>query len=272
MSADVITPWLERWGLDPDGEPFTTRFGSRLAPVRHLGEPAMLKIAGHEDERRGGALMDWWGAEGAARVLRRAEDAILLERVCGPRSLAAMALGGRDDEATAVLCETAMRLHAPRAKPAPEALVPLDSWFHALDVAARRDGGVFAAAQPFAARLLAEPRDIVVLHGDLHHDNVLDGGDRGWLAIDPKGLIGERGFDYANLFRNPTAELALAPGIMERRVAVVAETARLEPVRLLQWVFAYAALGAAWSLDSGHDPGPGLAIAQMAAGRIGVAV
>jgi hypothetical protein len=41
------------------------------------------------------------------------------------------------------------------------------------------------------------------LHGDIHHDNILDFGRRGWLAIDPKRLFGERGFDYANLFCNP---------------------------------------------------------------------
>jgi streptomycin 6-kinase len=104
----------------------------------------------------------------------------------------------------------------------------------------------------------------VVLHGDLHHDNVLDGGPRGWLAIDPKGLIGERGFEYANLFRNPDIEIALAPGRLRRQVGVVARQARLDPKRLLQWIFAYAALGAAWSQGSGQDPRPGLAIAELA--------
>ena len=43
-----------------------------------------------------------------------------------------------------------------------------------------------------AQALLADPRERSVLHGDLHHDNALDFGARGWRAIDPKGLIGER--------------------------------------------------------------------------------
>jgi aminoglycoside/hydroxyurea antibiotic resistance kinase len=46
-----------------------------------------------------------------------------------------------------------------------------------------------------------------VLHGDLHHGNVLDFGLRGWLAIDPKGLLGERGFDFANIFTNPISPI-----------------------------------------------------------------
>ena len=41
-------------------------------------------------------------------------------------------------------------------------------------------------------KLLAEPREVCALHGDLHHDNVLDFGPRGWLAIDPHALVGER--------------------------------------------------------------------------------
>ena len=272
MAPDPIEPWLRRWSLILDGEPFTTRFGSRLAPVRRESEAAMLKIAVHAEDRRGGELMAWWDGQGAARVLRRAGEAILLERVSGPRSLAAMALAGGDDEATTILCDTAMRLHAPRPAPAPAGLVPLEIWFRSLGDAARRTGGLYATANSVAVGLLGEPRDIVVLHGDFHHDNVLDGGDRGWLVIDPKGLLGERGFEYANLFRNPTAELALSPGVMDRRLEMVAGTADLEPARLLLWVFAYAALGAAWSVESGHDPGPGLAIARQAAARIGIAV
>jgi len=51
--------------------------------------------------------------------------------------------------------------------------------------------------------LLADQHDVGVLHGDIHHGNILDFGPRGWLTIDPKGLIGERDFDYANLFCNP---------------------------------------------------------------------
>jgi len=263
MTDDPYQPWMTRWRLTPDGAPFTTRFGSRLAPVLADGAPAMLKIAGHEEEARGAALMAWWAGDGVALVLAHEDEALLLERLSGPRSLAAMALGGEDDEATRVLCRCAAHLHAPRPAPPPSSLVPLGIWFRALFEAAS-EGGVFARATPVARLLLAEPREPVVLHADLHHDNVLDGGARGWLAIDPKGLIGERAFEYANLFRNPTAELALTPGRMRRQASIVVEEARLERERLFQWIFAYAALGAAWSASAGQDAAPGLAIAEMA--------
>jgi streptomycin 6-kinase len=264
---DTLEPWLRRWALTADGQAFETKFGSRLAPVlTATGERAMLKVAAHPEEVAGGALMAWWGGLGAASVLAREDCAILLERLEGPRSLAALARQGEDDAATRILCEAAAGLHAPRASPPPPTLVPLDIWFRALWPAEAAHGGAFATAAAVARELLDDPRDPVVLHGDLHHDNVLDGGARGWLAIDPKGLIGERAFEFANLFRNPDAGLALAPGRMGRQAAIVAEAAGVERPRLLRWILVYAALGAAWSLQSGHeaDARAGFAITEAA--------
>jgi streptomycin 6-kinase len=264
MPSPTFDPWLARWNLTPDGAEFTTRFGSRLLPVLWQGEPAILKLAGNEEERRGGELMEWYGGVGAARVLAREGDAILLERLMGERSLSHMARSGRDDDATRILCRTAMALHAPRKEIAPANLVPLKTWFRALETAAARHGGTFAKCANVARTLLADQREPVVLHGDFHHDNVLDGGARGWLAIDPKGLIGERAFEYANLFRNPDLATALAPGRMQRRLEIVTREAGLDRRRLLEWVLAYAGLGAAWSLEDGGDPGAGLEIAERA--------
>jgi len=265
MPSQPFKHWLVRWNLTADGPAFTTRFGSRLLPVLWRGERAILKIAGHEEERRGGELMEWYGGTGAAQVLARERDALLLERLMGERSLSDMARRGQDDDATRILCRTAMALHAPRDQAAPTGLVPLEIWFCALETAAAQRGGTFATCARAARSLLADQREPVALHGDFHHDNVLDGGPRGWLVIDPKGLIGERGFEYANLFRNPDLATALAPGQMRRRAQIVAQEADLDGRRLLEWVVAYAGLGAAWSLEDGDDPSPGLAIAEHAA-------
>lgn len=264
-SSTPFEPWLARWSLTTDGAPLTTRFGNHLLPVRYDGAPAMLKIAVHEEERRGGELMEWWGGDGAARVLARDGDALLMERLTGARSLSAMARSGDDDEATRILCQTAQALHRPRREPAPRSLIPLGDWFRALEPAASQHGGTFQRSAAVAKSLLGTAGDPVVLHGDFHHDNVLDGGARGWLVIDPKGLMGEAGFEYANLFRNPDIDIALATGQLRRRARIVVNETGLEMKRLLQWVLAYAGLGAAWSLSSGDDPGPGLRIAEAAA-------
>ena len=274
MTFDEFEPWMSRWSLRPDGEPFVNlyngRVSSRLAPVDHRGAPAMLKIAGGEEERLGGALMAWWAGEGAAQVLEREGPAILLERLTGSRSLVAMARTGHDDEATLILCRALARLHTPRANPPPASLVPLPVWFRALPAAAKRHGGVLEVSRSHAQSLLASPRDERPLHGDLHHGNVLDAGPRGWLAIDPKGLIGERGFDYANILCNPDIETAAAPGVLMRRAKIIVAEADLELERYLGWVLAYAGLSASWILDEGGDASPALLIACLAAVELGM--
>lgn len=253
---------LARWELEPDGEPVETR-SSLLLPVRYNGMPAMLKVAREEEERRGAAAMAWWHGEGAAKVLARHGEALLLERATGSRSLAAMVASGDDDEASRILCKTTMRLHAPRPGP-PRELVPLPRWFEALAPAARTHGAVLAQADTAAQALLADPRDVVVLHGDIHHGNVLDGGERGWLAIDPKGLLGERTFDFVNILRNPDPDTALTPGRFERQIEVLAAAASVDRQRLLDWTLAFAGLSAAWHLADGTSPDLDLAIARLA--------
>jgi len=254
---------LARWDLVPDGEPITTP-SSLLLAVRHNGVPAMLKVAREEEERRGGALMAWWDGDGAAKVLAAHGDALLLERATGRRSLAAMVTDGQDDEASRILCDVAALLHAPRPGPPPQ-LVPLTRWFEALAPAARTHGGVLAQADLAAQALLADPRDVVVLHGDIHHGNVLDGGERGWLAIDPKGLWGERTFDFVNILRNPDVAVALAPGRFDHQAEVLTAAASVERRRLLDWTLAFAGLSAAWHLADGTSADLDFAIAALAA-------
>jgi streptomycin 6-kinase len=259
----MFEPFLRQWSLIPDGEPIRPH-SSSLLPVRRGDEPAMLKIAHGEEERNGAALMTWWGGDGAARVLAREEDAILLERAMGTRSLETMSREGRDDEATRIICAATSRLHAPRPEPLPPTLVPLSRWFRDLEPGAAEHGGYLSRAAPIARELLAAPQDVVVLHGDVHHGNFLDFEARGWLAIDPKGLIGERGFDYVNLFRNPDLETVTQPGLFERRLALVTEVAGLDRVRLLMWIVAFTGLSAAWVLNDGEEPEDDLAVGVLA--------
>jgi len=263
---NAVEHYLREWGLTLDGEQATTR-SSVLAPVRCGGVPAMLKIARVEEERRGGALMAWWGGDGAARVLARDGQALLLERVEGENSLTQWAEHGRDDDASRLICAVAARLHTPRVGSPPE-LVPLARWFAALEPAASMYGGVLKAAAEKARSLLAQPLESVVLHGDLHHGNVLDGGRRGWLAIDPKGLVGERGFDFANVFCNPAPKVVTSPGRLARQASMIAGAAGLERKRLLEWVLAYAGLSAAWSLGDGQNPELSLSVAELAAAEL----
>lgn len=259
----MFTEYIVRWDLVPDGAPIRTH-SSHLLPVQRHGVPAMLKIAHDDEERQGGALMVWWNGEGAAQVLAHEGDALLLERAENTRSLAQMVHDGRDNDATRILCSAAAKLHAPREQSQPEQLVPLDRWFRSLWPAAQQYGGLFTDCAKAARELLDKPQEVVVLHGDIHHGNVLDFGTRGWLAIDPKGLFGERGFDYANVFCNPDRESACVAGQFERRLNCIAEEAGLNRTRLLKWILAWSGLSAAWIVETGEQPEVDFDVAKFA--------
>ena len=268
----MFKAYIDRWGLVPDGAPIERR-SSSLLPVRYRGEPAILKLAREAEERRGAAIMEWWGGDGAARMLARDGDALLMERATGSRSLSDMARNGEDDEATRILVGVADSLHAPRTTPPPPGLTSLEDWFRELWPAAQARSGLLARSAATARELLAAPRDIVVLHGDLHHDNVLDFGGRGWLAIDPKRLTGERGFDFANIFTNPDLEdpsrpVGVEPARFLRRLEIVASAVQLERRRLLQWILAWTGLSAAWYLSDGDPAEIDFQVAALAAAEL----
>ena len=227
----------------------------------------MLKVTMEAEEKFGGRLMIWWSGEGAARVLAHNRDAFLLERAVGGASLTELAQNGHDDEASRIICGVVARLHTPRSGSPPD-LVPLTQWFRELEPIAANHGGILVHAATTARGLLAAPQEVVVLHGDIHHGNILDFGERGWLAIDPKGLTGERGFDYANIFCNPDYSTATAPAAFAGRLEAIAEAAGLERKRLLQWILAWAGLSAAWSLGDGASPHTALRVAELATAEL----
>jgi streptomycin 6-kinase len=229
----------------------------------------MLKIALIEEERIGGQLMKWWNGQGAAKVFLQDENAILMERAIGSRSLKEMASSNQDDEASAIICSVVSKLHSVSHKTSPEKMVPLSRWFKSLEMIAEKEKNLLKKSWLTAQHLLRKPREITVLHGDIHHQNILDFGTQGWLAIDPKGLLGERYFDYANIFCNPDEETATKPGRLEKQAHLISELAKLDYQRLLQWILAYAGLSAAWHLEEGTNANLALEVAELSSSLIG---
>ena len=261
----TLEEYRDRWHLTADGAPFSTT-SSHLQPVLRDGTPAMLKVARIEEEANGCRLLAWWRGDGAARVYDVDDHAAVLE--WGGESLVGMAEVD-DDRATRILCDVAETLHAASARgfaTRPEGLIPLDTWFRSLFDRAGHDASTRAAA--LARWLIRSGGEIVVLHGDLHHDNVLDFGERGRLAIDPKYLVGNRVFDYTNILCNPRQDLAEAR--FDRRVALICERADIPERSLLEWTVAWTALSASWFAADGNtaDERNALRIGALAEARL----
>lgn len=248
--------YLAAWRL-ADPQPLAVTATSHIYTVTSGDERAVLKLLtplGLKDERRGGLALRWFDGRGAVRLLRSGRQAQLLE-YAGGEPLAAVVKRGDDERAAGIIGEVLNQLH--RFSPIqPRGQVPLHRWFRSLFNRARADRAagqesVYVRGAKVARALLAEPQQVCALHGDIHHENIRFKEGRGWLAFDPKGLIGERTYDAANTFCNPWD----VPGVIRTEARVLAVSAILARAlgvtqgRLLSFVFAYACLSASWWLD-----------------------
>jgi streptomycin 6-kinase len=123
-------------------------------------------------------------------------------------------------------------------------------------------------AETLFAELFASEGEKFLLHGDLHHGNILSAGDGSWLAIDPKGVVGEAAYETAALLHNPVGALDGPDprGLLERRLDVLSGELGLDRDRIRVWGLAQAVLAAYWGLeDGGRVWGEALAFARLLA-------
>ncbi len=228
---------------------------SRVWKVERIGHPGAafvvkaLKPAGME-ELRGAHYLRWRDGHGTAR-LHDLQGATMLLEYAGDHSLDAHLKDGRDGECVEIFAQALAALHAPSPTPVPADLQPLERHFSALFAAAGKKP-LYAQGARTAERLLAMPHGAVPLHGDLHHGNVLE-SPRGWLAIDPHGLLGDAAFDAGNIFYNPydRDELCLDPARARRMAERFALAMGCRPAHVLDHAFAYGCLSAAWHGEDG---------------------
>ncbi|MEU7901636.1 aminoglycoside phosphotransferase family protein [Actinoplanes sp. NPDC049118] len=267
------------------GTPYPLSF-NWVAPVRRAdGSPAVLKLgvptAAHLAQEAD-ALSFFAGAgAGAAGLLDRdaGRGALLIERVEPGHTLRTL-VREQDERATAVLVAMMRRLH----RPAPPGLACAELTTYAEGFAAhlRRYPGddpiprrlVERAAGLFDELCASAPRR-VVLHGDLHHENVLAGTREPWLAIDPHGLLGDPGYEVGAVLYNPFDGDEPVLDLLPARIEQFADGLDMDIDRVVAWGFVQAVLSEVWSSDGDGDgdggaatPGQALDVALTLAPRL----
>ncbi|HWA84183.1 MAG TPA: aminoglycoside phosphotransferase family protein [Fimbriimonadaceae bacterium] len=104
-------------------------------------------------------------------------------------------------------------------------------------------------AQRVAVRLLATTLSTRLLHGDLHHYNLLQDGDD-WVSVDPKGVVADPAVEIAAFLRNPCDSLSPTPEIMSARIRTFAEELGYPAARIRDWGIAHNVLSAWWDEPS----------------------
>lgn len=250
----------QRWSLKA-GRPFPNLSYNWVVPaLREDGAPAVLKLSFPRDEgfRTEAAALAAFGGRGICRLLELDLDrgAMLLERLRPGRPLTDI---GDDEEATSAAAGVMKKLWRPA--PQDHAFPTVSGWSRGFERLRRRfDGGtgpmpgkLVGEAEALFAELLGSAGDPFLLHGDLHQENILSAGREPWLAIDPKGVVGEAAYDTAALLHNPVGALD-APdpgGLLARRLDVLSRELRLDRARVRAWGLAQAVLAAYWGFEDG---------------------
>jgi streptomycin 6-kinase len=278
----ILADAASRWSLDLQ-PPFANLTFNYAAPALRLDGTSVVVKAGFIPPDREliseVAALTHWNGGGAVRLLESDLDQglLLLERLVPGRPI-----GDVEDDQEALSIAATVLEQLWRAGPPPP-------YVSSSPFPLTRDWGQgfarlrshFGGTGPFPAVLLgrverlwselestsAEPA--VVLHGDLNFGNVLSADREPWLAIDPKGIIGEPVYDTGIFLRDPVDRILAAAHpdrFLARRIDQLAERLGFERQRIRDWGLAQAVLSAWWSIeDEGSGWEPALACAEALA-------
>ncbi len=255
---DLVATLAARWSLRLE-PPFVGIEINYVAPAtRANGTRCVLKVSRHVKETRTEiAALRLWDGDGAARLLGADADAgaLLVERL-EPGTMLSTVAEADDDRATLIAAGILRQLWRP-VLDVDHSLRPLSDWFGAYDrnraaLVRGVDGfpaGLFQRADALRHDLLASTTSSSVLHGDMHHFNVLRAQRAEWLAIDPKGLVGDCAFDVCQFFRNPRRRMPRR--VNSRRLDIFCAELGLDRQRTRDWCFVHAVLDACWDFEDG---------------------
>ncbi len=160
---------------------------------------------------------------GAARVLAEEDGMLLLEQALPGTSLKSY-FPQNDDEATHIACDVMKLLHQ---APIPESsnFPHVNKYFETLNKDYEIPTKYLSKARIMFNHLIQTSGKPFLLHGDLHHDNILKNRDS-WIVIDPKGIIGEPAYEIATFIYNPIPELLntnRASDLIKNRITIFAK-------------------------------------------------
>lgn len=219
-------------------------------------KPIILKIALNSKALINEAsCLKAFGKHTAAEVIADDDNIIIMQRSI-PGTMLKDYFPAREGEATEVLCSVIKELHLADISKN-HSFCNVSELLKILDQELDIPDKISSKARHLRDELLRSANKEVLLHGDLHHDNILKNGD-GWLVIDPKGFLGDPAFELAAYLCNPIPELLQednAKEIIANRIKLCSEQLDIPEQRITDWLYIKSVLCWAWSLDDNLDPG-----------------
>ncbi|MCC8434605.1 aminoglycoside phosphotransferase family protein [Brevibacillus sp. M2.1A] len=261
---ELIADCEARWSLKVL-EPFPLSYNFVAPVVLKDGTNAVLKLGvpGVEWQRELAAIRGFAG-RGMVQLLDADEEKgmMLLERIMPGETLDKLS---SEDERIQCLADVIKRMHTPisRVGKLASRFPTIADWAVGLEqIRPHFQGGtglipeqMVEQAMQWYKKLLPTQKEPCLLHGDLHHENILRAEREPWLAIDPKGLIGETEYEVIPFLLNHLPEDGLEE-VMKQRVDGLTKALSLQKERVLAWAYCHSVLSAWWFIeDFGADGG-----------------
>ena len=182
------------------------------------------------------------------------DDGMLLLECAVPGDSLKTYFPEQDHEAVLITCDCLNRLHQAPI-PNDHRFPSIEDWLLALDKDVHIPTQYLQKARKLRDELMATSATPVLLHGDLHHDNIIKNGNN-WIVIDPKCVIGEPAFEVAAFIRNPIPLLLThddVSSIIEKRITQFSEHLKLPASRIRDWCYVQAVLAWIWVIEDGCD-------------------
>jgi streptomycin 6-kinase len=165
-----------------------------------------------------------------------------------------------DDQATRMAAVLMQRLWRP--VPECDAFPTLADWHKGFGRLRQRFNGgtgplssdLVDRAEKLYTELIDSTETPMLLHGDLHHDNIVSARREAWLALDPKGVIGDPVFETVALLHNPISVVNAHPdakSMLQRRINILADVLGFRRQRIRDWALAQGMLSAWWCIEDG---------------------
>ena len=259
----LIDEVSQRWGLS-DITPVPNLSFNFVAFAKRNNEEVILKMGIPNPELTSEmTALKLFNGDGACRLLGHDEERgfLLLERLKPGQMLSEL----EDDDERTHIAAYVMQKTLSRgevASPLLKKFIKLSDWFDGLKkLRPHFNGGtgpfpkeVLERVESFLPELFAD-KDVRLMHGDFHHFNILS-SERGWLVIDPKGVIGPVGYEVGPLMINPWDSISDRISFQiraERRVGILAERLSWEREKIINWATAHAILSAWWSIEDNME-------------------
>jgi streptomycin 6-kinase len=187
---------------------------------------------------------------GAVSLLAKTETALLLKRIMPGSSLKTY-LPKRKEEALHIICRLMKNLHQ---APVPESTIfpHIKELLNILDKEWSIPQKLIKKARYLKRKLLQEKQSPVLLHGDLHHSNILSDGFK-WWVIDPQGVVGYPINEVWAFIIDPIPDTQFAADYFKFDVKTVRE-----------WYFIHLVLMICWNINDNQDPSFFLDLAKKA--------